>query len=102
MREDLESHGEFLCKLDGTMEFTDFLILRSCVVRQVFRTCLDKKNKLRKEQHQLYLDKDWKAYSRHLNKFQQYYQQCLGERMIQACEWINYEFADYKKTIKAV
>jgi len=33
MREDLEAHGEFVCKLDGTMEFIDFLILRSCITR---------------------------------------------------------------------
>jgi hypothetical protein len=33
MRADLDAHGEFVCKLDGIMEFTDFLTMRSCIAR---------------------------------------------------------------------
>lgn len=33
MREDIEAHGEFKLKLDGTLEFDDFLVLRSIIFR---------------------------------------------------------------------
>lgn len=37
MREDLDHHGEFICKADGTMEFVNFLSFRSAISRQVWR-----------------------------------------------------------------
>jgi hypothetical protein len=33
MREDLDTHGEFHCKADGTMEFKDFLTIRAIILR---------------------------------------------------------------------
>lgn len=33
MRADLEAHGEFVCNSEGILEFTELLILRSCIVR---------------------------------------------------------------------
>jgi hypothetical protein len=37
MREQLDAHGDFATKLDGTMEFKDFLVLRSIIARQSLR-----------------------------------------------------------------
>jgi hypothetical protein len=33
MREDLDHHGEFTCKIDGSMEFVNFLSFRSAIQR---------------------------------------------------------------------
>lgn len=99
MREDLEAHGEFVCKLDGTMEFTDFLIVRSCIVRQVFISCLEKKLEHRRQQHELYLAKEWKEYARHLKKHTMFYQGKMQTFVLEACKWINYSVHDYRKTM---
>ncbi len=49
MREDLEAHGNFACKLDGTMEFIDFLTFRSIISRHTCRKNYDEKQELRKK-----------------------------------------------------
>lgn len=33
MREQLDSHGDFTVKVDGTLEFKDLLVLRSVITR---------------------------------------------------------------------
>lgn len=62
MREDLEAHGDFACKLDGTMEFIDFLTFRSIIGRQINRKIFDEKVELRKKQHNAFLQEDWINY----------------------------------------
>jgi hypothetical protein len=37
MKDDIEAHGDFKYKMDGTLEFDDFLILRSIIFRQTDR-----------------------------------------------------------------
>lgn len=37
MRDQLDSHGDFACKLDGTLEYNDFLVLRAVIMRQSWR-----------------------------------------------------------------
>ncbi len=37
LKEDLDTHDEFICKSDGQMEFIDFLIFRSIILRQASR-----------------------------------------------------------------
>jgi len=49
MREDLEAHGNFACKLDGTMEFIDLLTFRSIISRHACRKNFDEKQELRKK-----------------------------------------------------
>ena len=46
MRENLDAHGEFATKIDGTMEFTDFLVFRSIIMRQSCRAFEETKKKL--------------------------------------------------------
>lgn len=37
MRDQLDAHGEFATKSDGTMEIKDYLVLRSIITRQSCR-----------------------------------------------------------------
>lgn len=56
MREDLDHHGEFTCKSDGTMEFVNFLSLRSAISRQVWRKMMPQFNETKKRMHNYAVD----------------------------------------------
>jgi len=62
MREHLDSHGEFTCKIDGTMEFKDFIVLRSIIMRQAGRMYLPAKHKFKERQYEIYLSKNQQEY----------------------------------------
>ena len=49
MREDLDHHGEFTCKVDGTMEFVNFLSFRSTITRQIWRKHFAQFNAMRQK-----------------------------------------------------
>lgn len=55
MREQLDAHGEFATKLDGTMEFKDFLVLRSIIARQSIRLFAHSKLQFKEKGHKLFL-----------------------------------------------
>ena len=37
MREQLDEHGDFNTKVDGTLEYEDFLFIRAVILRQALR-----------------------------------------------------------------
>ena len=57
MRENLDAHGEFATKIDGTMEFTDFLVFRSIIMRQSCRAFEETKKKLNEAKLQAFREK---------------------------------------------
>jgi hypothetical protein len=55
MREQLDAHGDFATKLDGTMEFKDFLVLRSIIARQSIRLFAPLKLKFKQKGYEIFL-----------------------------------------------
>ena len=47
LKESIEAHKDFKCKIDGTLEFDDFLVLRSIIFRQCDRKFFQTKQMLR-------------------------------------------------------
>jgi len=37
MRDQLDEHGDFATKIDGTLEYEDFLYIRAVIIRQSLR-----------------------------------------------------------------
>lgn len=62
LQDDLTAHGDFRCNLDGTIEYDEYLILRSIIFRQTDRKFKPRKLELKKKQYQIYLAKDQQAY----------------------------------------
>ena len=58
MRAGLDEHGDFATKIDGTLEFEDFLIFRAIVMRQSSRMFQPKKDELNKQKIDLFKTKD--------------------------------------------
>lgn len=46
MREALDAHGNFATKIDGTLEFNDFIIFRAIITRQSGRMFAPKREEL--------------------------------------------------------
>jgi hypothetical protein len=47
LKESIEAHKDFKSKIDGTLEFDDFLVLRSIIFRQCDRKFFPTKQMLR-------------------------------------------------------
>ena len=49
MRAALDAHGDFATKIDGTLEFPDFIIFRSIITRQASRMFMPKRAELNEQ-----------------------------------------------------
>jgi len=58
MKEHIEAHGEFKHKMDGTLEFDDFLTLRSIIFRQTDRKFYPTKLALKVKQLEIFKRQD--------------------------------------------
>lgn len=58
MREQLDAHGEFATKADGTMDLKDFLVLRAIITRQSCRQFAPLKKQFKDKQFELYKSND--------------------------------------------
>ena len=58
LKDDLDAHGKFTRAIDGTLEFNDFLVFRSAILRQTDRKFLPIKQDLKKKQYDIYLAKN--------------------------------------------
>jgi hypothetical protein len=59
MRDMLDSHGDFSTKADGSMEFKDFLVVRSVILRQALRHYQPQKDTFKEKQLELFKKEDW-------------------------------------------
>lgn len=58
MREALDAHGDFSTKLDGTLEFNDFITFRAIITRQSGRMFAPKRAELNEKKLQAFRDKN--------------------------------------------
>ena len=58
MRDAMDSHGDFTCKLDGSLEFEDFLVFRAIVMRQASRKFEPRRADLNERKMKAFQSKD--------------------------------------------
>lgn len=62
MREALDSHGDFATKIDGTLEWDHFVVLRAVIMRQACRAFEKKRAALNERKLEAFTNKDQPAY----------------------------------------
>ena len=102
MRDALDAHGEFPVDVDGTMNFKDFMILRSIIMRQSHRQFQPTKLKYKEEQLELYKKKDMSQYSMNFAKIQKEYTDTLAFITKKACEWIEFDLKNFNNTVQSI
>lgn len=100
MRDQLDDHGTFNCKIDGTLEYNDFLVLRAVIMRQSWRMFAPQKEELNTKKLEAYKAKNQSDYVRIFREGQQVYNKCLQTITKKACEWIELDAPNYNLTTK--
>ena len=58
MRDALDAYGEFQTKIDGTLEYKDFLVFRAIIMRQSSRHFKPKRDELNEKKLEAFANKD--------------------------------------------
>jgi hypothetical protein len=95
MRDQLDEHGDFATKLDGTLEFQDFIYFRAVVLRQSLRMFQEARDTLQAKRLEAFKAKDQQAYVKTFREQQMAYQKCLSTMTRKACEWIEIDLTNY-------
>jgi hypothetical protein len=101
MREAMDEHGDFNCKIDGTLEFQDFLVFRAIVMRQGSRLFEPKRLALNAKKLELYKAKDQAGYVRVFREGQTEFNTCILSITQKACEWIELDMKNYQLSMQA-
>ena len=62
MRENLDGHGDFATTLDGTLEFQDYLVFRSIIMRQACRAFQPLREKMNEAKLEAFKGKEQAKY----------------------------------------
>lgn len=95
MREQLDAHGDFATKIDGTMEFKDYLVLRSVIARQSIRLFAPMKLKFKQKGYEIFLTQNQQDYLANFAQAQRGYNEAVIFITKKACEWIEFDFKNY-------
>ena len=102
MRDALDSHGDFKTKIDGTLEFEDFLVFRAIIMRQASRVFAPKKDALNDKKLEAFKSNDQNAYVKVFREGQQLFNQAIMGITQKACEWIELDVKNYQLSVQAV
>jgi hypothetical protein len=100
MREAMDNHGDFNCKIDGTLELEDFLVFRGIVMRQGSRKFEPKRLEMNAKKLELYKAKDQQGYVQCFREGQVAFNRCILEITNKACEWIELDVKNYQLSIQ--
>lgn len=100
MRDALDTHGDFAMKIDGTLEYADFLVFRAIITRQSGRMFAPKRAELNARKLEAFKEKNQQLYVKTYREGQMEYQKCIVTITKKACEWIELEIANYQNSIK--
>lgn len=98
MRDQLDAHGEFGTKADGTMELKDYLVLRAIITRQSCRAFAPLKAQFKQKQFDLYKSNDQQGYINNFVHGQRAYNESILFMTKKACEWIEFDYKNYIAT----
>ena len=100
MRDSLDAYGDFATKIDGTLEYKDFLIFRAIIMRQASRAFKAKRDELNEKKLEAFANKDQQAYVKIFREGQLAFQQSVVNITKKACEWIELEPSNYQLSLK--
>mgnify|MGYP000970976152 CR=1 FL=1 len=100
MREALDAHGQFVTKIDGTLEYEPFLVFRAIVTRQAGRLFAPIKASLNEKKLAAFRERNQQQYVAVFREGQVEYQKCIVTITKKACEWIELDSQNYQLTIK--
>jgi len=101
MRDALDAYGDFATKIDGTLEYKDFLIFRAIIMRQASRAFKAKRDELNEKKLEAFANKDQQAYVKIFREGQLAFQQSVVNITKKSCEWIELEPSNYQLSLKA-
>ena len=101
MRENLDGHGDFATKLDGTLEFQDYLVFRSIIMRQACRAFQPLREKMNEAKLEAFKGKEQAKYVNIFRQGQNQFNACVATFTKKACEWIEFDINNYKLTGEA-
>mgnify|MGYP006950294071 CR=1 FL=1 len=102
MREQLDSHGDFHTKSDGTMELKDFLVVRSVVLHQALRHYKPQKDTFKAKALEFFKKDDMQAYATNFAQGQKAYNDAILFMTKKACEWIDFDVKSYNLTMQEI
>lgn len=100
MRDQLDEHGEFACKIDGTLEYPDFLVLRAVIMRQSLRMFKPKRDELNARKLEAFKAKNQAEYVKIFREGKSAYTTCVNTISKKACEWIELEENNFNLSTK--
>ena len=100
MREACDAHGTFATKIDGTLEYNDFLTFRAIITRQSGRHFLPMREQLNSKKLEAFKAKDQHTYVSIYRQGQVEYHKSIVFITKKACEWIEMEPQNYQLSIK--
>lgn len=101
LREACDVHGDFAVKIDGTLEFNDFLTFRAIITRQSGRMFAPKRAELNAKKLEAFREKNQQQYVTLFREGQMEYQKCIVTITKKGCEWIELEGQNYQLTVKS-
>lgn len=100
MREQLDQHGDFVTKLDGTLEYQDFCLLRAVILRQAIRSFAEQKTKLNASRLEAFKAKNQQEYVKLFRELNIGLRMAIQSMTKKACEWISLEPQNYEISFK--
>lgn len=101
MRDQLDEHGDFSTKIDGTLEYQDFIFFRAVVLRQTLRMFQEARETLGTKRREAFKAKNQQEYVKLFREQQMAYTKCLQTMTKKACEWIELDLANYNLSHKS-
>ena len=100
MREGMDAHGDFATKVDGTLEYQDFLVFRAIINRQAGRAFAPKRAELNEKKLAAFNAKNQQEYVKLFREGQVEYQKNIVGYTRKACEWIELDANNYQLTVR--
>ena len=99
MRDQLDSHGDFNFKDDGTLAIKDFLIVRTIIMHQALRYYAPQKKIFSDKSLELFKKDDQQAYAQNFAQGQKAFNNAILHITKKACEWIDFDIKNYNETL---
>ena len=100
LRQAMDAHGDFATKMDGTLEYDDFITFRAIITRQAGRLFAPKRAELNAKKLEAFNAKNQQEYVKLFREGQVEYQKALVTITKKACEWIELDAQNYQLTIR--
>ena len=100
MRQGMDAHGDFSTKVDGTLEYNDFLVFRAIITRQAGRAFAPKRAELNAKKLEAFNAKNQQEYVKLFREGQVEYQKNIVNFTRKACEWIELDAQNYQLTVR--